>query len=172
VTDAANANVFSASTAQSSTLAIFTIQHPVSTDVWAAESSKTLQWTTPQPGVPTNVKIEYNVDGTWKNLPETDGTPNDGIVTNSGSITWLLPVNRNVAAKIRISDPNDATSIIESDPFKIRGDMTITSPTAGTESWEVGTTQAVTWTKHGNITNVNLQITGFYSGIAGLGEPG
>ncbi len=159
VSDAANGNVIDASTAQSSTLAKITVDHPLSGEVWVAENTHEIDWTTPQAGVPSTVKIEYNVGAGWLTIPETDGTVNDGIVTNSGAVNWTLPVTRTLSAQIRISDPNDANSIVTSNNFKIRGDFAVTSPNSGIESWDVASTHAVTWTKKGDVATVKLQFS-------------
>ncbi|HTL70810.1 MAG TPA: hypothetical protein VL404_05925, partial [Candidatus Eisenbacteria bacterium] len=162
VVDALDGNVSDASTAASSTVSKFTVTAPVAGNVWVAEHLHTILWSTAQAGVPATVKIEYNSGSGWQPLPETEGTPNDGIVANDGSQGWVLGVERTNAAKIRISDPADSDSIVESDPFKIRGDLVATNPVGG-ESWGVGINNAdthpLTWTKEGNIANVNLEIT-------------
>ncbi|HTL47646.1 MAG TPA: hypothetical protein VL688_06230 [Verrucomicrobiae bacterium] len=159
VLDAANTNISDTADAASSLLANFAITAPVLGNVWVAENTQTIQWSTPQAGVPANVKIEYDLGGGWQNLPETDGTANDGIVTNSGSRNWTLGTTLTTSAKIRISDPANASSIMVSDPFKIRGSLTMTAPNTGTESWEVGTTNNITWTKKGAITAVKLELS-------------
>jgi len=161
VSDAANSNVIDTATANSSILAGFTIAHPTAGDVWVAESSYAIEWTTPTAGVPGNVKIEYNLDDGqgWQLLPENDGTPNDGIVPNSATKNWTLGSILSTNAKVRISDPTDVDSIQEGTGFRIRGDLTLTAPNTGTESWEINTVHAITWTKKGNITAANLEYT-------------
>ncbi|HTL69679.1 MAG TPA: Ser-Thr-rich GPI-anchored membrane family protein [Candidatus Eisenbacteria bacterium] len=159
VVDAANAGIEDIATAASSTLSKFVFTAPVTGNVWVAENSHTIQWTTAQTGVPANVLIEYNVGAGWLPIQENDGTANDGIVPNTGAKSWLLPPDRTAAAKIRISDPNDPDSTVESDPFKIRGDLRVTAPNIGTEAWVVTTLNDITWTKKGNMSAVNLQIT-------------
>jgi hypothetical protein len=47
--------------------------------------------------------------------------------------------------------------LLLSDTFKIRGALTMTAPNTGTESWEVDTVHAITWTKKGSISAVKLQ---------------
>jgi hypothetical protein len=130
-----------------------------------AETSNDITWSTPQIGVPATVKIEYNVGGGWNPLPENYQTANDGIVANSGTQGWSLGTALSNAAKIRVSDPADAASAIESDPFKIRGELVVTAPNGG-QSWEIGTNHNITWTKKGAITTAKLQLS-----TAGDGGP-
>jgi len=160
ISDAGNPNVYDVAQADSSFLANFTFTAPVSGNVWVAQSSNSIQWTTPQAGVPATVKLEYDLGSGagWQLLPESFATPNDGIVTNGGSQPWLLGTELSTAARLRISDPNDADSIIVSDPFKIRGNLDLTAPNGG-QQWEVGQVYAITWTKLGNVTAAKLQLT-------------
>jgi hypothetical protein len=157
VSDSLNSDVVDTSDAASSFLASFTITAPVTGNVWVAGSANDITWSTPQPGVPATVKIEYNVGSGWNPIPENYQTGNDGIVANSGTQSWTLGTTLTTAAQIRISDPANASSLVASDLFKIRGSLTMTAPNAGTESWLVGSTQAITWTKQGDITAVKLQ---------------
>jgi hypothetical protein len=150
--DQANTSVCDVATANSSFLGNFTFVTPTPGAVWVAETANDVTWTTPQAGVPTNVKLEYTLDGTiWSTITSS--------TINSGSLSWTLPFNLSNAAKLRISDALDADSAKESSPFKIRGDLTVTAPNTGTESWEIDTVHPVTWTKKGNITAAKLQLS-------------
>ena len=60
--------------------------------------------------------------------------------------------------KIKVANPYDPANYAESDnPFGIRGDVTLTSPTLGTESWDVGSIHPITWTYVGPIPNMKIQ---------------
>ena len=67
----------------------------------------------PLAGTPTNVKLEYDLGAGYQSISLT--------TTNSGTYNWTLPTGLSSAARVRISDPNDASSAIVSNPFKIRG---------------------------------------------------
>jgi len=151
--DAANTNVFDTADANSSLLANFTLTHPVNPDEWIAETSNDVTWTTSVPGTPANVKLEYDLNDTngWQVLSAS--------TTNSGTKSWTLGTTLSQSARVRISDVNDVDSLVTGTPFKIRGDLVLTAPNTGTESWEVNTIHAITWTKKGAITAVKLQLT-------------
>jgi len=162
VLDAANTNVLDESTALSSFKAKITVDEPLGGWVWVATTSRDIKWTTPVGMVLPNVFIEYSLDDgvNWYPLPESppDGA-DDGIVTNNGSRPWTLGPELATVARVRISDPSDPSSAVVSGAFKIRGDLTLTAPNTGQESWEVGTEHNITWTKLGNISAVKLEVT-------------
>jgi len=153
VSDAANTNVLDVGGANSSLLANFTFLHPLAGEVWVAQTSRDIEWTTPTGGVPANVQLEYKLSdaGGWQVITSS--------TTNSGIRSWTLPSGLSQTAKVRISDVGDADSGLESAAFKIRGDLVLTAPNTGLESWEIGTVHAVTWTKQGDLTAVKLQIS-------------
>jgi len=161
VADSANTDVKDVSEAASSILANFNFTAPVFGNIWVAENTHTIEWTTPEPGVPANVKLEYDLnDGSgWRAIDENFQTANDGIVANSGSQIWTLGTGLSAAARVRISDPNDTDTYIQSNAFKVRGDLTLTVPNSGLEQWEIETYHAVTWSKKGDITAVRLEFS-------------
>src|SRR5207249_4576133 len=79
--------------------------------------------------------------------------------SNTGTKNWTLPAGLSQSAKVRISDVADSDSALAGTAFKIRGDLTLTSPNTGTESWEILTVNPITWTKKGSITAVKLQLS-------------
>ncbi|MBI3324566.1 MAG: hypothetical protein HYZ92_04730, partial [Candidatus Omnitrophica bacterium] len=159
VCDATITDICDVATAPSSFLANFTVSSPAGGNVWVAESTETISWTTPQAGVPATVKLEYSLNGvTFVPIPETYGTANDGIVANTGTQNVTLGPELSTSARGRISDPSDPNSALVSDPFKIRGALDLKAPDGG-QAWEIGTYNLIRWTKKGNITAARLQYT-------------
>jgi Leucine-rich repeat (LRR) protein len=101
-----------------------------------------------------DVKIEFSANnGTnWTDLIVS--TPNDG------SFEWIVPDSPSESCLIRISDTNGETSDVSDAVFSIvppsNKTVTITSPNGG-ESWEVGSSQNITWTSTGTIENVIIE---------------
>ena len=80
---------------------------------------------------------------------------------------WTIPDAISTTVKVKITDTTDATVFDESNTsFTIRGGFTVTAPN-GAEKWTVGTSQSVTWTTFGTISNVRLE----YSTDGGLTYP-
>jgi len=105
-----------------------------------------------------NVKLEYSTNGGqgWSNFVESEGTANDGIVTNDGAFTWEVPDGISVVCLVRISDSADSTRNDSSDAvFEIKGSVTLTQPVGG-EAWLLDTSKNVIWTYTGAIGNVRL----------------
>ncbi|MCM8812269.1 MAG: hypothetical protein NC910_04395, partial [Candidatus Omnitrophica bacterium] len=133
---------------------VFDILQPENGHTVTAESTYSINW---DPGTATgisNVILQYSTDGgsTWSYV---NGT-NPYTVPNSGSYYWNpTPAVISNQLKVRVYDPayNPSTGITVntgSGLAKLEGDLTLTSPTLGTESWDVGSTYNITWTKKGD----------------------
>jgi Leucine-rich repeat (LRR) protein len=101
-----------------------------------------------------DVKIEFSADNgiTWTDLIVS--TPNDG------SFEWIVPDSPSESCLIRVSDTNGETSDVSDAVFSIvppsNETVTITFPNGG-ESWEVGSSQNITWTSTGTIEDVIIE---------------
>src|SRR5207253_2431650 len=123
---------------------------PVGGEGWTVGSSRNITWT--RQGSIANVKIEYSKDNFVTPILITASTPAANL-----SYAWTVPDDISSTVKVRITNLDDAT-VTSTSPanFNIKGSLTITAPNAG-ESWSIGSTQTITWTKTGAIANVKLE---------------
>ena len=106
------------------------------------------------------VKIEYSTDSghnTWSPVSESEGTANDGIVSDDGSFDWTIPDVISASVKIRVGSVSGNISAASANDFKIIGSLEVSAP-AASANWIIGTTQTVSWNAlKGTFTNVKLQ---------------
>jgi formylglycine-generating enzyme required for sulfatase activity len=129
-----------------------TVNAPNGSENWQAGTQQNITWVSNNV---TNVKIEYSTNnGTnWT-------TVNSSIAATLGTYTWTVPSVNSTNCKVRISDvSNSAVNDISNNVFSIYtqvlGTITVNTPNGG-ESWQVGTTQNITWVSS-NITNVKIE---------------
>ena len=154
VADADNeSNVYDESDSPFHIAAAFTITSPGDGNVLTVDENWDILWSRLGSAV-TEVKLEYSSNGGADWVLITDSA------TNSGTYPWTVPDAITTSGKVKISDPNNLNAYAVSDGyFKIQGSLKVTSPNSGTESWNVGSTYPITWTKHGSIATINI----FYS---------
>ncbi|MFH1062870.1 MAG: hypothetical protein V1747_08340, partial [Candidatus Omnitrophota bacterium] len=130
---------------------ILTLTVPNGAEEWIVGSSHNITWN--RTGTIANVKLEYSTDG---------GTSysNEIIASTSaaaGTYSWTIPDAIDSDIRVRVSDVTDASvNDVSNADFTIKGSLTLTAPNGG-ESWVVGTSNNITWTKQGSITNVELR---------------
>ncbi|MDD5745726.1 MAG: hypothetical protein PHO30_00535, partial [Candidatus Omnitrophica bacterium] len=149
IVDADNSTVLDESNAAFHIAASFTVNTPADGNVLVVDDSFDITWARVGTAV-TTVKLEYSANG---------GT--DWILinsaSNSGIYPWTVPNAISTSCKVRVSDPNNATANDQSEGyFKIKGALQVTSPNAGTESWNVGSTYPITWTRNGSVSTINI----------------
>ncbi|MCK4766532.1 MAG: hypothetical protein KAW12_30335 [Candidatus Aminicenantes bacterium] len=145
---------------------VFSIVPPLSQDItvispngresWTAGSQQVIKWSSN--GEINNVTIEYSTDNgyTWKMIVQT--TPDDG------TFDWTVPDTVSDKCLVRVSanngDPDPVPSDVSDQVFSIvlsvPGEFKVTSPNGG-ESWEVGSSQSITWNSSGTINSVMLE---------------
>jgi homoaconitase/3-isopropylmalate dehydratase large subunit len=131
-------------------IASFIVNTPANGSSLTVDSSYDITWDRYGSAV-TEVKIEYSSNG------GTNYTVITNNATNSGTYPWAVPDAITTSGKVRISDPANVNAVAVSGGFfKIHGSLTVASPNNGTESWDVGSTYPVTWTKHGSIALINI----------------
>src|SRR5439155_686547 len=138
-----------------------TLTAPVGGEVWVLGSSQNITWTTS--GTLGNVKLEFSRDNFAADVQTiTLSTPAAG-----GSFAWTVPDAISTTVKVRITLNSDAT-VTQTSPanFKIRGSLALTAPNGG-ETWIVGDTRTITWTKTGTLADVKLE----YSTDGGVTYP-
>ncbi|KKL64298.1 hypothetical protein LCGC14_2166430, partial [marine sediment metagenome] len=131
------------------------ISNPSSSSSWEPRTSRTIMWSS------TGDIDEVNI-ALYNNTYLIEAI--DNRVFNDGRYAWTIPsyLEEGSNYKIRISDYNNATIYGDSESFEIyipiaSKTIHITSPDS-LNSWEVGTTQTITWTSTGAVGNVRIQI--------------
>ncbi|MBI4597904.1 MAG: hypothetical protein HY737_05840, partial [Candidatus Omnitrophica bacterium] len=135
-----------------------------------AETPTAVTWTVG--GNPTNfpnVKIEYSLNGgsDWTVIDETTpycGGTNDGLApSGAGTCDWNVPATLTTSLKVRVSDPNNADTInVGLNNAEIRGFLDLTAPDGG-QSWDVGSTYNITWTKRGDWATAGKTVKLYYA---------
>src|SRR5438128_7905880 len=134
---------------------------PVGGEVWAVGASQNITWTSA--GTLADVKLEYSRD----NFVADIQTSTRATTPAGGSFAWTVPDAISTTVKVRITLNSDtAVTSTSSANFKIRGALALTAPNGG-ETWIVGSTQTITWTKAGTLADVKLE----YSTDGGVTYP-
>lgn len=131
-----------------------TVTSPNGGEVWYANSSRTITWTSQN--FTGNVKIELSTNG---------GTSYSTIVAstaNTGAYAWTVPNTPSTTCRIRISDAADGNPMdISNANFTIAPepiDLVVTSPNGG-EVWYASSTQTITWTATVYSGNVKIELS-------------
>jgi hypothetical protein len=133
-----------------------TVTSPNGGESWTVGSLQEIKWT--GSGDINQVTIECSTDygTTWQVIVQTTG--------NDGSFDWTIPDTVSDECLVRISsndgDPDPIPSDVSNEVFSmvpdLQGEFRVTSPNGG-ESWEVGSTQSITWTGSGDINSVMIE---------------
>ncbi len=103
-------------------------------------------------GTMPNVKLQYSRDNFNVDLQTITAT-----ASGTGTYAWTVPDAISNTVRVRVSDPNDIGAFDDSNAdMKIYANFTIVAPNGG-ELWDVGSTQTITWTSAGSVTNVKLE---------------
>ena len=135
------------------------LTNPTGGERWLIGTPENITWTNSNGTIPL-VKLEYSINsGTdWSPVLESEGTPNDGIVTNDGTFSWTIPDSATAASTclIRVSDSVDSDTVSTlGTPFRIIGAISTTSPTLNLVTIASSTID-VTWTTTGTLDQVDL----------------
>ncbi|MDD5466037.1 MAG: Ser-Thr-rich GPI-anchored membrane family protein, partial [Candidatus Omnitrophica bacterium] len=134
-------------------------------EAWIVGATQNITWTAY--GSIGNVDIYYSTDGGATYPPGNKITPLGGIVATLGTYAWTIPDAIGSNLKIKIISVSDSTIAGESAAvFTIRGSLLVTAPNGG-ESFYVGDSTNIIWTKTGTLGNVELR----YSIDGGLTYP-
>ena len=164
VSDTSNADAFDTSNSNFKIRGSLTLASPNGAEGWPINTNQNITWT--KVGSIANVKLEYSTNGF------TDELQTFLIIASANAATgtpysWLIPDAPSSTVKVRVSDVSDSTVFDASNAnFSIKGSLTVTSPN-GAETWVVGATNNITWTKFGAIANVELR----YSTDGGVTYP-
>ncbi|MGD2092317.1 MAG: SBBP repeat-containing protein, partial [Candidatus Aminicenantes bacterium] len=127
-----------------------TVTAPNGTENWEGGTSQTITWNST--GSIANVQIEYSTDNgsSWNTVESS--------TTNDGNYNWTVPNTPSTNCLVRISDTAGPATDTSNAVFTIaeQRTLTVTAPN-GTESWEGGTSQTITWNSTGSIANVQIE---------------
>jgi hypothetical protein len=131
-----------------------TVVAPNGSEQWAVNTPQSIVWT--KTGSFTAVKLEYSTNAFSDELQTT--VIATGVDAATGTpYTWTVPDVIGSAVRVRVTNEADVTVLDRSDNnFKIVGSLTVVAPN-GTENWNVGTSQTVSWTRVGSIANVKIE---------------
>ncbi|RKX43694.1 MAG: hypothetical protein DRP27_07830, partial [Thermotogae bacterium] len=131
-----------------------TVTYPNGGETFVVDSTEVIKWT--KSGSIGNVEIRYSTDGgtTYPNLI----TPADGVPASDLNYTWSpIPddISDTVKIKIVLLEDTSVNDASDSD-FFIKGSLTVTAPDGG-ETFYVGDTTDITWSKTGTLGNIELR---------------
>ena len=105
-------------------------------------------------GTSGNVRIEYSVNNgsAWTDLTAS--------TTDDGSYAWTIPNVPSSSCLVRVSDTDGSPTDLSNAVFTISPVpvLTVASPNGG-ESFQVGSSQAITWTSIGTVGNVRIELS-------------
>jgi hypothetical protein len=128
------------------------VTSPNGGESWEEGTGHIITWNSS--GLMGNVKIEYSTDNmnNWIEI-----TPS---AENTGSFNWTIPSGPSNQCRVRVSDSSGSISDTSDAVFTIAEPMTITlSAPNGSENWEGGTSQNITWNYTGEIDNVKIEFS-------------
>ena len=127
------------------------ISSPDGMSSWETDTTESITWTST--GSISNVKIELYENDIY--VMDINAT-----TANDGDYSWLIPISLvdSTLYQIKISDALSPTTYDFSEYFEIFNPaITITSPD-GMSSWETDTTESITWTSTGSISDVKIEL--------------
>ena len=152
ITDASNeAVVFDESDGLFNLTERFGVTQPTNGTVLVANSTYDIKWTRLSSSALAQVQLWFYNGSAYSLI---------GNVSNAAGeyLNWPVPADViSTGCKVKVANPYDSANYAESDnPFGIRGDVVVTSPTSGSEIWKSGSMYPITWTYVGPIPNVKI----------------
>jgi len=151
VTNEADSTVFDISNADFTIKGSLAVTSPNGAEAWMVGSTRILLGA--KTGSIANIKIEYSTNS---------GTTYPNTITASAAASslnypWTIPDSIGNQLKIKITDLANNFVYDESDAdFRIKGSVVLISPNGG-ETWRVGESQSIAWSKTGSFANVKLE---------------
>ena len=129
-----------------------TVVTPNGGEQWEVGSLQDINWDSTG-SIGGSVKLDYTTDGgtNWNEIIAS--------TTNTGSYGWTIPNDISASVLVRVSDAVDGDPADTSDAtFSIVPipTLTIVSPNGG-ESWEVGSSQTISWSSVGTSGTVKIE---------------
>jgi len=126
-------------------VAVITVVAPKRGEAWVINTTRPIRWTTAGP-LGSSVQIELSRDAgtTW--------TPIFASIANDGAQNWLVAGPATTAARVRVcSVAVPSLCDASNGTFRIvTGALTVLTPNGG-ESWDIGSTRRIEWTRSGAI---------------------
>ncbi|MCK5161207.1 MAG: hypothetical protein KAQ99_06490, partial [Candidatus Aureabacteria bacterium] len=153
ITDSSNENItYDISENNFSFVEDFQITQPEDNIALVCGQNYDIRWTRKSASALPNIKLEFFDGSDWSLI--------GGNITNSGEyLDWGVPnTTISTQCKVRVVSPISQSNNNESSPpFTIRGDIAVTNPNTGNESWNIDGTYPINWSYTGPITNVTIQ---------------
>ncbi len=177
VKDHANPNtVFANSAAAFSIRPVLTVTAPVSADrlVVGANAANLIKWTTDGTvgGGGGTVKIYYDSGSGYTGNVIADNVP---VGSGTAGVTWNpIPDIISSTVKIKVEDKSNTSVFSESQVFKVKGSVTLSSPQGGLHWAAADTGKTVTWSKTGTLPalDVEYNLAGGVGGWTSIGQAG
>ena len=156
-------NVNGSSAADFNLIASLDVINPENGTVWVSNNTYPINWTT-LGGINAlgNVTLWFYNNSSWSQI-------GSGNITNTGNYSWQAPTDViSTDCKVKVQSPINTNNNNESSPsFTVKGNLTLTNPTTGSESWDAGSKYPINWTYLGPIHNITIQ----YCANGTLGAP-
>ncbi len=129
-----------------------TLTSPNGGEVFTAGNSHNVTWTSD--GAIGNLKVEYSTNNgsSW--------TLAKSATKNTGTYAWPVPNTPSAQCKVKLTRAEETSISDASDAAFTIGEpvpsIAIQSPVGG-ETWQMGTTQTITWSSYGGIGDVKIQ---------------
>lgn len=137
--------------------AVFTISEPTPIltapnggETWTVNSSRSITWNSNSFYSTVNLDYSINNGSTWTNIATG--------VSNTGSYSWLIPYTPSAQALVRASNSaNTAINDVSNAVFTILMPTPVLIAPNGGETWNVATTQNITWNSTTFVSNVRIE---------------
>ncbi len=135
-----------------------TVTAPNGGESWVAGTQHNITWTST--GSITNVQIDVNT-----NYPTGNWTRLSNGATNNGSFAWTVTNTLTANARVRIRNAMATTvgDTSNADFAIIAPTLTLTAPNGG-ETYQIGSTQTITWSSVGLTNKVAIYLNRSYPG--------
>lgn len=137
--------------------AVFTISEPAPIltspnggEVWTVNSNRSITWNSNSFYSTVNLEYSINNGSTW--------TPIASGLNNTGGYSWLVPYTPSTQALVRASNSaNTAINDVSNAVFTIQMPTPLVTAPNGGETWNIGTTQNITWNSTTFVSAVKIE---------------
>jgi hypothetical protein len=156
-------NVVTTSSAPFRIRGTLALTYPVGGENHTVYNRTNITWTETGDYPDDTVKIEYNVNNGPYNVvtgPPPQNLSGAAVAASAGKFEWSVPDNLSTNVKIMLTRNRDsAVPSVESGPFSIMGNISVSSPGGGTR-WGVNDSAnpcPIKWDRIGSIANVTIK---------------
>ena len=133
---------------------LITIVQPNGGETWVVGSEHTIQWTSQNTSGNIAIELTRDAGASWEPLADN--------IEDTGALRWTVsgPATENSWMRVLDSDgfpvdTSDAAFTIAEPPQPV---ITVTAPNGG-ETWEIDTTQDITWTSENTSGQVKVELS-------------